>query len=249
MMSVSTVRRRSHRRGPASSSTRGRATLCPRNAPKLVRRLHHTPADRDGPVSTQEPSSSTRVGRTTWPRALRARGRVRSDTVYAARLVQKPHETAPRPRSGRAHINDSGRAWARVVLDARPCDSLTLRRSEARSTSASHARGSGRAGVHARAELIDRGSVAPRGPGLSEPEVGFAQTPFPPRGSFGIATKPRLGHGVAGPTLTTRDEPEATQGPGPLDSLNTGRLAKGVEPAGALERIGGKSPVRYRSAT
>src|SRR5690606_33170227 len=30
--------------------------------------------------------------------------------------------TLPRPRSGRAHVNRLAIAWARVVPDARPCD-------------------------------------------------------------------------------------------------------------------------------
>jgi len=70
----------------------------------------------------------------------------------------------------------------------------------------------------------DRGrSHYDSGPGLSEPEVGLTPTRHTLRGVFDGATKPSLGHGVAGPTLTARPLR------GPASSPTRGRVTSRAE--------------------
>ncbi len=74
-------------------------------------------------------------------------------------------------------------------------------------------------------------TVAPRGPGLSEPEVGSTSTPFEHRSSFRSATNPCLGHGVAGPTSTAQPRRR------PASSPTRGLATSGLDNAAQRARI------------
>ena len=65
-----------------------------------------------------------------------------------------------------------------------------------------------------------------RGPGLSEPEVGLMASLLTLRGSFGVGTKPGLGHGVAGPTwhFGPHHSCKVVDGADPGAALRAGRV-------------------------